>query len=170
VVFGAVVSGRPADLPGVEDMIGLFINTIPVRVKYDAEDTPVTLLRSLHEQSIQGTAHHYMNLSAVQAQSEPGMELIDHIMVFENYAVKELESEGALNSRGKAGLFIESAKLFERTNYNLNVTVHSAPAFISINIKYNENYYNTSLIRRIKNHLNGVVNKFIEHSNQGLNL
>ncbi|WP_133054615.1 condensation domain-containing protein, partial [Niastella populi] len=74
---GEVVSGRPADLPGVEDMVGLFINTIPVRVKYEADDTPAKLLKSLQEQSIQSTSHHYMNLSEVQSQSEPGMALMD---------------------------------------------------------------------------------------------
>ncbi|MGB3464276.1 MAG: condensation domain-containing protein, partial [Cyclobacteriaceae bacterium] len=91
VVFGSVVSGRPADLAGVEDMIGLFINTIPVRVVYDQGTTPVDLLRKLQDQSIESTSHHYMNLSEVQSQSELGMNLIDHIMIFENYAVKELE-------------------------------------------------------------------------------
>ena len=121
VVFGAVVSGRPADLAGVEEMIGLFINTIPVRVKYDLDDTPVKLLKSLQEQSIQSTSHHYMNLSEVQSQSELGMELIDHIMIFENYAVKELENEGALNSQGEEGLSIESVEVFERTNYDFNI-------------------------------------------------
>ncbi|WP_133054571.1 FkbM family methyltransferase, partial [Niastella populi] len=114
VVFGAVVSGRPADLHGVEEMIGLFINTIPVRVKYDADDTPAKLLKSLQEQSIQSTSHHYMNLSEVQAQSELGMELMNHIMIFENYAVKELENEGLLNSKGEEGLSIESMDVFER--------------------------------------------------------
>ncbi len=170
VVFGAVVSGRPADLPGVEDMIGLFINTVPVRVKYTPDDTPVELLKALQEQSIRSASHHYMNLSEVQAQSELGMELMNHIMVFENYAVKELENEGVLNTQREEGLSVESVEVFERTNYNFNLTVHPVPTFININIKYNQNYYSTPLIKRIKNHLSGVVNKFIEHSNQALSI
>ena len=36
VVFGVTVSGRPAELAGVETMIGLFINTVPLRVRLDA--------------------------------------------------------------------------------------------------------------------------------------
>ncbi|MCD0472740.1 condensation domain-containing protein, partial [Flavobacterium sp. JAS] len=89
VVFGTVVSGRPADLEGVEDMIGLFINTIPVRVKYNDKDTPLDLLKQIQQESIWSKAHHYLNLSDVQSQSELGMNLIDHIMAFENYPVQD---------------------------------------------------------------------------------
>ncbi|WP_242674831.1 condensation domain-containing protein, partial [Niastella populi] len=170
VVFGAVVSGRPAELAGVEEMIGLFINTIPVRVQYAPDATPVELLQSLHEQSIQSTAHHYMNLSEVQSQSEPGMALMDHIMVFENYAVKELGNEGVLHAHRKEGLTIESLEVFRQANYNLNLTVHPALTSISIIINYNQNYYSKLLIGRITNHLDSVVNKFIEHPNQALNI
>jgi acetylornithine deacetylase/succinyl-diaminopimelate desuccinylase-like protein len=98
------------------------------------------------------------------------MELMNHIMIFENYAVKELQSKGALNSQGEEGLSIESVEIFERTNYGFSLIVHPASTFIIINIRYNQNYYNTSLIGRIKNHLDSVVNKFVEHPNQALDI
>jgi amino acid adenylation domain-containing protein/non-ribosomal peptide synthase protein (TIGR01720 family) len=168
VVFGAVVSGRPADLPGVEDMIGLFINTIPVRVKYDPDDTPVKLLRSLQEQSIQGTSHHYMNLSEVQSQSELGMALMNHVMIFENYAVKELESEGVLNTQSEEGLSIESMEVFERTNYDFNLTIAPSSVSLEIHIAYNTNHYDKTGLKHLINHLDKLINEFVRDANQSL--
>ncbi len=168
VVFGAVVSGRPADLPGVEEMIGLFSNTIPVRVKYAPDDTPVELLKALQEQSIRSASHHYVNLSEVQAQSELGMELMNHIMIFENYAVKELESEGAFNSPGEEGLSVESVEVFERTNYDFNVVVSPLAVSLGINIKYNLNRYDELSLKSLIRHLDKLINAFAHNVNQPL--
>jgi non-ribosomal peptide synthase protein (TIGR01720 family) len=167
VVFGSVVSGRPAELPGVEEMIGLFINTVPVRVKYDADDTPVTLLKSLQAQSIQSTSHHYMNLSEVQSLSELGMGLMDHIMIFENYAVKELESEGVLNSPGE-GLSIASVEVFERTNYDFNILVTPSAVSLGINIKYNHNRYDQLSLKNLISHFDKLINEFAQNADQPL--
>ncbi|MFK7784575.1 MAG: condensation domain-containing protein, partial [Crocinitomicaceae bacterium] len=169
VVFGAVVSGRPGELEGVEDMIGLFNNTIPIRVKYDEEGTPEELLKTMHQQSIQSSEHHYVSLAQVQSQSELKSNLIDHIMVFENYVVKELETEGELNSQGEDGLKIESITYFDQTNYNFNLTVYPGSTYVHINIRFNSNYYDTTLIQRIKNHLEMVVERFIDNANTPLN-
>ncbi|WP_133054583.1 non-ribosomal peptide synthetase, partial [Niastella populi] len=168
VVFGEVVSGRPADLPGVEDMVGLFINTIPVRVKYDQDDTPVELLKSLQKQSIESTSHHYMNLSEVQSQSELGMALMTHIMIFENYAVKELENEGALNSKGEEGLAIESREVFERTNYDFNVIVIPSAVSLGIIIKYNLNSYDQLSLKNLIRHFDKLISDFAHNSDQSL--
>ncbi len=168
VVFGAVVSGRPADLPGVEDMIGLFINTIPVRVKYAPDDTPVTLLKELQEQSIRSASHHYVNLSEVQAQSELGMELMNHIMLFENYAVKELKNVSVLNTQREEGLSVESVEVFERTNYDFNVVVSPSAVSLGINIKYNLNRYDELSLKSLMRHLDKLINAFAHNANQPL--
>src|SRR5690606_18071525 len=89
VVFGSVVSGRPGELFGVEEMIGLFINTIPVRVRYGGDDTVKDLLLSLQQAFMDGGSHHYLSSSDIQSQSELRNGLIDHIMVFENYAIQD---------------------------------------------------------------------------------
>ncbi|MGB3468664.1 MAG: amino acid adenylation domain-containing protein, partial [Cyclobacteriaceae bacterium] len=164
VVFGSVVSGRPADLAGVEDMIGLFINTIPVRVGYDQGTTPVDLLRKLQDQSIESTSHHYMNLSEVQSQSELGMNLIDHIMIFVNYAVNELESEGVHTDQGE-GLLIESAETFERTNYDFNIIINPGSTSIEIVIKYNAYRYASASINRLIEHLHNLMDEFVQNAN-----
>lgn len=169
VVFGAVVSGRPPELHGVEDMIGLFINTIPVRVKYDNEVTVEELLKTIQEQSIQGTAHHYINLSEVQAQCDLGVNLINHIMIFENYAVKELENEGLLNTNRKEGLFVESKKIFEQTNYDFSITVAPSTNVIYMSFDYNVNRYDKEAIKRLTLHFKKLIELFVSKSNESIN-
>ncbi|WP_133054523.1 non-ribosomal peptide synthetase, partial [Niastella populi] len=168
VVFGAVVSGRPADLPGVEEMIGLFSNTIPVRVQYNGDDTIVGLLKSLHEQSIRTASHHYMNLSEVQSQSELGMHLMNHIMIYENYAVKELENEGALNSRGEEGLFIESMEVIGQSNYDFNILIAPTPVSLNISIRYNASRYDKASLKHLVNHFDKLISEFTQNADQSL--
>lgn len=169
VVFGTIVSGRPAGLKGVEDMVGLFINTIPVRVNYESHDTPVQFLKELQERSIQTTAHHYINLSEVQAQSDLGMNLIDHIMIFENFAEKEIENEGVLNSQKEEGISVESMEVFERTNYDLNIVVIPGDTFLSIEVIYNSNFYESQGLEYVIKHIENSIHNFIDKPNDPLN-
>ncbi|WP_155344436.1 non-ribosomal peptide synthase/polyketide synthase [Acrocarpospora pleiomorpha] len=84
VVFGATVAGRPPELPGVEAMIGLFINTVPVRVRL-RESEPISgyLERIQNEQSAL-IEHQHLGLADIQRQAGFG-ELFDTLMVFESY-------------------------------------------------------------------------------------
>ncbi|MBS2537007.1 amino acid adenylation domain-containing protein, partial [Catenulispora sp. NF23] len=90
VVFGTTVSGRPAELPGVEAMIGMFINTVPTRVRIPAGDVR-RWLRDLQEQQSDGRPFDHLALPRIQALSElpPGETLFDSMVVFENYPVDE---------------------------------------------------------------------------------
>jgi hypothetical protein len=91
VVFGFTASGRPADLPGVESMIGLFINTVPVRVRVDRARCVADWLRDLQEQLVELRRFEFTPLSQVQAWSEvpAGEPLFESLLVFENYPVGE---------------------------------------------------------------------------------
>src|SRR2546427_222042 len=84
VVFGAVVSGRPAEVPGVDSMVGLFIATVPVRVRLAPGESMSSLVVRLQaEQSTLG-AHQHLGLAGIQQAVGLG-ELFDTAMVFENY-------------------------------------------------------------------------------------
>lgn len=168
VVFGAVVSGRPAELKGVEDMVGLFINTIPVRVRYDSTDTPATLLKTLHEDSIKSTAFHYMNLSEVQAQSDLGMKLINHIVQFQNYVIKDLADQGPINSQNSDGFNVEKIELVERNNYDLSLLIGTTSTSLSFSIVFNSNNYEGELIRKSLIHFRNIVEQFIQCENNPL--
>ncbi|MFC7730063.1 non-ribosomal peptide synthetase [Actinomadura keratinilytica] len=86
VVFGATVSGRPADLPGAENMLGLFINTVPVRVPLDPAATVADLLADLQERQAGLIAHQHLGLTEIQRQAGPGAAF-DTLLIYENYPV-----------------------------------------------------------------------------------
>ncbi|NJQ03979.1 condensation domain-containing protein, partial [Streptomyces zingiberis] len=84
VVFGGTVAGRPPELPGVEAMVGLFINTLPVRVRLDgAEPVAETLTRTQKNQSAL-IAHQHLRLPEIQHLAGPGAGF-DTMLMFENY-------------------------------------------------------------------------------------
>ncbi|WP_232383088.1 non-ribosomal peptide synthetase [Actinomadura violacea] len=84
VVFGAAVSGRPPELPGVEQMIGLFINTLPIRVRVRPGDTVAAALTRLQDEQAALMQHHHLGLSDVQRLAGTG-PLFDTMTVLENY-------------------------------------------------------------------------------------
>ena len=84
VVFGAVVAGRPPELPGVETMLGLFINTVPVRVQLEPQLTAEQLWARVQDQQSALLAYHYLGLAQIQRAAGPGA-IFDSLVVYENY-------------------------------------------------------------------------------------
>ncbi len=98
IVFGATVSGRPPELTGVESMVGLFINTVPVRVRLDPRATVTELLRQVQLAQSRTVDHQYLGLAEVQRETGLG-ELFDTLTVFESYPV----DRDALDRAERAG-------------------------------------------------------------------
>ncbi|GAA2973395.1 non-ribosomal peptide synthetase [Actinokineospora diospyrosa] len=122
VVFGATVSGRPADLPGVESMIGLFINTVPVRVRLDPAETVTALLTRVQAEQARVMDHQYVGLSRVQRGT--GLpELFDTITVFESYPV---DTEALGRAEDAAGLRVVGVQGTDDTNYPLTLTAEAS--------------------------------------------
>lgn len=163
VVFGTVVSGRPQDLEGAADMVGLFINTIPVRVSYDPSSTPKELLKKTQAEAIDGIAHHHISLSEVQSQSELGINLFNHILEFENYLIQEKLENEADDSLERSG--IDS---FEHTHYDLAVVIAPEDDQMTIDFNYNGYYYSDAGMFQIKEHFLNVINLFISRSDDKL--
>ena len=108
VVFGATVSGRPVELVGVEAMVGLFINTLPVRVEVPSQASLLPWLQQLQERQVEREQYAYSPLVAIQGWSEVprGVPLFESIVVFENYPVGEALTEqrdGAPDPGGAGG-------------------------------------------------------------------
>ncbi|MEU6231430.1 amino acid adenylation domain-containing protein [Kitasatospora sp. NPDC047058] len=117
VVFGGTVSGRPPQVPGVESMVGLFINTLPVRVTLDPAETFGALLERLQDQQAGVMDHQYLPLADLQRIAGLG-ELFDTLVVFENYP---LDADGLRTAAG--GLGIVGGDNHESTHYPLSLTV-----------------------------------------------
>jgi amino acid adenylation domain-containing protein/non-ribosomal peptide synthase protein (TIGR01720 family) len=119
VVFGVTVAGRPAELPEVERIIGLFINTLPLRVRIERSIEPAEWLRALQKAQAEMRQFEYSPLADVQAWSEAprGQSLFETILVFENYPGEEL----VLGLR--SSLRFDSLRAHEQTNYLLTAAV-----------------------------------------------
>nr|WP_237330481.1 non-ribosomal peptide synthetase [Streptomyces sp. BA2] len=84
VVFGATVAGRPPELPGADSMIGLFINTLPVRVRLDGSRPLLDMLHELQDRQSALMAHQHLGLPEIQQLAGPGAGF-DTLLVYENY-------------------------------------------------------------------------------------
>src|SRR5262249_8994053 len=117
VVFGVTVAGRPAELPGVERMVGLFINTLPLRLTLPSGRPLRELLSDVQERQSQLLAQAHVGLAEVQAQAGLG-ELFDALFVFENYPL----DRGALDMDA-GGLRLTDIAGYDVTHYPLGLAV-----------------------------------------------
>ena len=157
VVFGATVSGRPAELSGVEQMLGLFINTLPVRVKIEGSERVIQWLQRMQAEEAEARQYEYTPLVEVQRWSEVerGLPLFDSILVFENYPV-----DASLLRRSqegeRAGLEISAVESDERTNYGLAVAVLPGRE-MGLRLSYESSRYGDQVIERMLGHLSMVL-------------
>ena len=84
-VFAKVVSGRDNTKTDVNEVVGLFINSVPVRVKTTKESTARQMLRTLQQQAAESSAYDFCPLAEIQNQTELGRELLQSVIAFENY-------------------------------------------------------------------------------------
>ncbi|WP_155983870.1 non-ribosomal peptide synthetase, partial [Paenibacillus sp. 1-18] len=164
VVFGSVVSGRPAEIPGVENMIGLFINTIPVRIYSEQNATFADILQRTQEQALASGAYDTFPLYDIQALTEQKQDLINHIMVFENYPIGQQISQavGSGEPGAQTGLSIANVAIAEHTNYDFNLIV-VPDEDISILLEYNALVYNRSAMERIHGHIDHVIGQIVDN-------
>ncbi|WP_342552941.1 amino acid adenylation domain-containing protein [Paenibacillus sp. FSL R7-0652] len=149
-VFGSVVAGRPAEIPGVESMIGLFINTVPVRVSSEADTLFADLMTKMQERALESGRYEYYPLYEIQARSVQKQNLINHIIAFENYPVDEQMEKAGDQQHGD--LTIADVQMEEQTNYNFNVTVAPGDE-IEIRFDFNAEVFDKDSIERLKGHL-----------------
>ena len=121
IIFGATVSGRPPSLTDVESMVGLFINTVPVRIKVKPDAYLLPWLQSLQTQQIEKEQYSYSSLIDIQGCSNipRGTPLFESLVIFENYPIS---LDKALEGWSK-NLTISDGRGVEKTNYPLTLSV-----------------------------------------------
>ncbi|MCP4661909.1 MAG: AMP-binding protein, partial [bacterium] len=152
VVFGTTTSGRPADLPGVESVVGLFINTLPVRVRISPRETLPAWLERLQAQQAELRHYEYSPLDQVQKWSEVPADraLFDHILVFENFPIDASLEQPAED------LEISDVRSFGRTNYALTVVVVPTPELV-LNMLYDCRTWDTVTVVRMLSHFENLL-------------
>ncbi|MEM6398887.1 MAG: amino acid adenylation domain-containing protein, partial [Cyanobacteria bacterium P01_D01_bin.116] len=162
VLYGVTVSGRPPELPKVESTVGMFINTLPLRVKLAGEDFLLPWLVQLQAQLVEMRQYEYSPLVEIQEWSEipRGLPLFESILVFENYPVDDALKVWQSN------LEVEDVISFEETNYPLTVIVLPEN---ELNIKiYYSSRFDTATINRMLGHLQALLSGIVANLQQRL--
>ncbi len=157
LVTGVAISGRPASLPGVEAMVGLFVNTIAMRVQVDPDVTLVPWLRALQHNQVDLQKHEHCSLAEIQRWSEVprGTPLTETALVFQNVPRRK-DPRPAVSE-----LWIEDEEAFVRNNFALTLRV-VPDEDIGLHFLYQTILYSESAIRILSGQLTRVIEAFAE--------
>ncbi|MYW19478.1 AMP-binding protein, partial [Streptomyces sp. SID2955] len=147
VVFGTTVSGRPPELPGAEDMTGLFITTLPTRVTVPGHGTLLDWLRALQRDQSEDRRFDHLPLTRMRAFTElpERVGLFDSIVVFENYPVDgDLAAGHGLRLSGLEGI--------ESTNYPLSLTAYPGTE-LALRLGYDPELFDAGTAERMTEYL-----------------
>jgi non-ribosomal peptide synthase protein (TIGR01720 family) len=148
VVFGLVVSGRPPFLEGVQDMVGVFINTVPQRIKYESTQSFDELLQQTQHSFIETEPYHHMNLAEVQKYCELGGDLLDHLLVFDSFLISERSVEKSTKNQTEGHVKVGKGmvEVFEQMNYDFTIIISQDNNGLFFLLKYNEVIYSDIFI------------------------
>ncbi|RMM67245.1 Pyoverdine sidechain peptide synthetase II, D-Asp-L-Thr component, partial [Pseudomonas savastanoi pv. glycinea] len=151
VTFGATVAGRPAELPGVEEQLGLFINTLPVIACPRSEQTVGDWVQQVQAKNIALREHEHTPLYDIQRWARnSGEALFDNILVFENYPVSE-----ALQ-RAPDGLTFSDLRNQEQAHYPLTLVVE-ANDVLSVRFSYDRQHFSAEGILQLAAHFDHLL-------------
>ncbi|PJH94193.1 non-ribosomal peptide synthetase [Bacillus sp. SN1] len=161
-VFGSVISGRPSAIDGIESMVGLFINTIPVRIRSAEGMTFSSLAKAVQEDILASEQHGYYPLYEIQNHSPLKQGLIDHIFVFENYPVQLHQALSIESENDESALKLGDISMSEQTNYDFNIVIVPGESFY-IKFSYNAAVYEREEMLRIQGHLKQALDCILAH-------
>ncbi len=156
IVFGIVVSGRPAELAGVESMVGLFINTLPLRVRLQPERPVGDWLEEMQAAQLELREHEHSPLAQVQGWSElpRGAALFESVFAFENYP------DALTGQEDRAGVEICNVRSSESTHYPLNLLIGPADELI-VRVLYDGSRFAPAAVARLAGHLRTLLEAFV---------
>ncbi len=158
VVFGVTLSGRPPDLEGVEEMVGLFINTLPVRMRVPGGARLRTWLADVQRTQVEAREYEYTPIVHVQAWSEVprGAPLFESLYVFENYPV-----ERSANREVAGELRMSRGRAVEWSTYPLALIAVPGRE-LGLQLAYDQNRFDARTIERMLGQLGFVLEQVME--------
>lgn len=156
IVFGTTVSGRPPELPGIESAIGLFINTLPLRVRFDNASSLLDWLHEIQRQQVAVRQFEFSPLAAVQYWSDisSGERLFDSIVVFENYP------DTAGTDLQDLDITVDEFAYFEQSNYPLALLVVPGEE-VGLHLVCESRRYSQSFAKSLLQQLKHVLASFV---------
>ncbi|MFH9426616.1 amino acid adenylation domain-containing protein, partial [Streptomyces sp. NPDC017529] len=153
VVFGTTVSGRPPELPGVETMVGLLINTLPVRVSLDAEQPLLELLTCLQERQANLLEHQHLGLPEVQRSAGPGA-VFDVLFAYGNHP------EPSAVPAGADALSVGVLGATDTVHYPLGLNIAPGPR-LQLHFVYQSDLLGTEIVEALAGRLMRVFEQLI---------
>jgi polyketide synthase PksJ len=162
VILGTTVSGRSAKIKGIENMVGLFINTLPLRIQTLANERAIDLIYRIQEILAQREEYERTSLVDIKEYSELGNgnrgELFDVIVAVENY----LLPKRIFQQNDHRPLTINSYSLVETTHYDLYIGIIAADDMV-VSANYSKDYFNGTLIENMVNHFIRIVHCILQN-------
>ena len=158
VVFGMTVSGRPPEIPGIEQMVGLLINTVPVRVRLDPSQSLTELMAGVQEEQSRLSDHQYLGLTDIQGLVGEG-ELFDTLYVFENYPV------GVDGDDVPGGLTITGGEGRDDVHYPVSLAVLPGET-LKLQLGHDTDLFDEAAAQRMVERLRRVVEAMVSDADQ----
>ncbi|MBD3266705.1 amino acid adenylation domain-containing protein [bacterium] len=160
VVFGTVVSGRPPEVEGIDRMIGLFINTLPLRVRMDTSSRVEDVIQNTQAQFMASLEHDSMSLAEIQNLRNSSSELFDHLYVFENFPIDTTQFQRV--NQQTLGFEVTAVEIFEQFNYPFGILIQPGNE-LKITLKYNQAVYCHKRMTRIESHCRTLLNQVLSN-------
>ncbi len=160
VVFGVVVSGRDTNFTGVENIMGVLINTLPLRIQVPTQSELIPWLKQIQESMVELQQYSYTPLFDIQAVSQvsSGIPLFNSILLFQNYPT----NPSLLNE--ESSLQLTEVKTFQQSNYPLSVYVVPADKFL-VKITYNTADFELETVEQMLKHLQTLLTNIADNPN-----
>lgn len=159
VVFGKVVSGRNAQIKGIENIVGLFINTIPVRAVTEDDQSFIDLLNLLQSQAVAANDYDVCSLAEIQNHSTLGRDLIGTLFFYEGYQAQDMNLDDKIEVQFEA--------YREQISYNLGLTAFRSDS-LHFRLLYNTALYGKEEITIIGEHLKNLMECVIKNPETNL--
>ncbi|MEE1057308.1 MAG: amino acid adenylation domain-containing protein, partial [Acutalibacteraceae bacterium] len=157
VTYGKIVSGRDVNLKDISEIVGLFINCIPIKVQTLENQTVTQLVQSLLKQATESKKYEHCSLADIQSRTSLGQNLIKVILAFENYYVHE-------NTASEdSELEIKVISMPEKLNYDISFLAYIGENVASLKANFDTSKFSFSEVTRLLCMLHELVNDMVNH-------
>jgi amino acid adenylation domain-containing protein/non-ribosomal peptide synthase protein (TIGR01720 family) len=146
VVFGSVVSSRPVQLEHVERAVGLYLQTLPVRVRRSAGEGLAQVARRCQKEAAQSAEHLWASLAEIQGLTSTPQGLLDHAVVFENYPIGS--ALGRRLDETASGLAVGRVDAVEHMHYDFSLVVEPGEE-LELQLVFDAGRIDPELCRRV---------------------
>jgi amino acid adenylation domain-containing protein/non-ribosomal peptide synthase protein (TIGR01720 family) len=163
ILFGITVSGRSIELPQIEDMLGLFINTLPQRLKINNDELIRDVLQKTHRQVVGMNKFSYIPLSKIQSlmEEKDDENLFNTLFIFEGTKIHgDVSKDSGINIKGIA--------TDEKIEYPLTLLIHSHSDEIKTIFLYKNRFFQEEHIIQLRKHYVSILEKIVDETTRSV--